>query len=488
MEAEKCVQTGFAGAALKRGWANDPLAIRTLLALIFCATLLVTCSRAEDWPQLGCNPQRWNYSPHTVEPPYRLKWFVNFRDMGFGCRVYPGIQVVAGGGNVYIGTKNGCLFALDAQSGAVAWKRVLDGPVMGEAGYAAGKVYIGTMGGVVYAADCKTGKQLWCFENPRRYGFSVGVLLAEGRVIIPDRGGMLYAIEQETGKKVWNYDAGTSILQAAAYNDGKVYFASEDGRVHAIKARTGESLWRTVPLWAHSFYGTWPVVFDGKVIVRYHTTHKVARTGPVTCETNDWRKSVVVLDEATGKEILAIPHITTGMGGPTKPPPITGDGKLVMPWTFKGQGKTRGLVLQDLSAPDQVDRLLDHDKLDEPIEYPFRGGPVIPGFGSHQENFSNSVIGDLVVKVHYHGFAWGDPASQMGAYHLKERRWYSAGGPRSAFPEPVGGDREHNTQGGTSNPVIGAYGHLYHQHWDTVCCWESAGAGEGRPRRQKGQR
>jgi len=123
--------------------------------------------------------------------------------MGFDCRVYPGIQVVAGGGNVYVGTKSGCLFALDAQSGAVAWKQVLDAPVMGEAGYSAGKVYIGTMGGVVYAADCKTGKQVWCFENPRRYGFSVGVLLAEGRIIIPDRGGMLYAIDQASGKMVW---------------------------------------------------------------------------------------------------------------------------------------------------------------------------------------------------------------------------------------------------------------------------------------------
>jgi hypothetical protein len=43
---------------------------------------------------------------------------------------------------------------------------------------------------------------------------------------------------------------------------------------------------------------------------------------------------------------------------------------------------------------------------------------------------------------------------------------------RGGLAEPVGGDREHNTQGGTSSPAIGAMGRIYHQHWNTVCCWE----------------
>ncbi len=446
---------------------------------MLCAAVLLAWAAglgfAAEWPQLGCNPQRWNFTPETVEPPYRVRWAVNFVRFGFDFRIYPGIQVIVAGGKAFVGAKNGYLFALDAQTGDVRWRYRAGWPIMQAAGYAAGRVFFGCMDGCVYALDARTGKELWRFCSGRRYGFSAAVLLAEGKVFIPDRGGVLFALDQATGRKLWQYDAGTYVLHTPAYNDGKVYLGSEDGFVHAVRAADGRRVWRSERLFLHSFVETWPVVVGGKVVLRFHTTHKCTR--PENNHTAPWEKSLVVLDEQTGKESIVLPQITTGMGGPTKPPAVTAEGKLVLPWQM-GVGKVRGLVLMDLRHPQQVDKLLDKDKLDWPIRYPFRGGKRTPGIGSHQENVSQSVLGHVVINVHYHGFAWGDPPSQLGAYHLLERRWYCAGSSGS-IPEPVGGDREHNTQGGTSAAVSAAYGLMYHQHWNTVVCWESARGGGG---------
>jgi len=447
-----------------------------VLACVWAALCLLSAQVfGEDWPQLGNNPQRWNYTPEKIEPPYRLAWHVNFQDFGFDYRIYPGIQVVVAGGKAYVGTKNRYFYALDAATGKTAWRFPLDGPVMGAAACTGGLAIVGCMDGSVYAINAETGRQAWRFRGGRSYGFSADVLLADGKVFIPDRGGVLYALDAKTGKKLWQYDAGAQVLHTPAYNEGRVYFGSEDGRVHAVSAADGKRIWLTEPLLTHTFFGTWPVVFRGKVLLRYHTTHKAVGSPPSAYTSPSWDKSLTVLDEDTGKETLFLPQITTGMGGPTKPPAITAGGKLVSEWNFKGEGKTRGTVLQDLDDPENVDRLLDHDKLDRPVKYPFGDGPRTPGFGSHQENFSMSVIGDVMVKVHYHGFAWGDPGSQMGAYHLKKRLWFT--GRSGGFPEPVGGNREHNAQGGTSTACSAADGRIFHQHWNTVCCWVSAGSG-----------
>jgi hypothetical protein len=441
---------------------------RAQLAVLWIL-LAFSFAGAEEWPQLGRNPQRWNYSPETVEPPYRVRWCVNFQDFGFDYRIYPGIQVVLADGKAFVGTKNGHFFALDAADGKVAWRVDVGWPVMQAAGCTDGKVFFGAMNGCVYALDTASGREVWKFASGRRYGFSAAVLVAEDKVLVPDRGGVLYALDQKTGRKLWQYDAGCGVLHTPAYDQGRVYFGSEDGRVHAVAAADGHRVWLGGPLLVHTFVESWPVLFDGKVVLRFHTTQKLSQTPVRHDYTGPWEKSLVILDEDTGQETLVVPQITTGMGGPTKPPAVTGDGRLVMPWQM-GEGKVRGLVLMDLKKPDQVDKLLDKDKLDWPIE---RGFNQPPGIGSHQENLSQSVFGNVVVNVHYHGFAWGDPQTQMGAYHLVQRRWYTAGASREV-PEPVGGDREHNAQGGTSAPASCAYGRMYHQHWNAVVCWEPA--------------
>ena len=185
---------------------------KALACVVAAACLLPAPVFGEDWPQLGNNPQRWNYTPEKIEPPYRLAWYVNFQDFGFDYRIYPGIQVVVAGGKAYVGTKNHYFYALDAASGKVAWCFPLAGPVMGAAAYTGGLAIVGCMDGSVYAVNAETGRQAWRFRSGRRYGFSADVLVADGKVFMPDRGGMLYALDAKTGSKLWQYDAGAQVL------------------------------------------------------------------------------------------------------------------------------------------------------------------------------------------------------------------------------------------------------------------------------------
>jgi len=93
-----------------------------------------------------------------------------------------------------------------------------------------------------------------------------------------------------------------------------------------------------------------------------------------------------------------------------EPGAITVDGDL-SDW---GDLPTRGLVLQDLNDPQQVERLLDHDKLDHPIEYPFRSGQRTPGFGSHQEHLELKLAGGT------HGPGDGNPGTEVSPHGIND--------------------------------------------------------------------
>ncbi len=424
-----------------------------------------------EWPQLGNTPQRTNYSPVEAEPPYRIRWQVKFPDFDPVGTTYAATQAIMADGRVYVGCKSGILYAFDARDGEMKWKFESGGAILHTAGYARGKVFFAAMDGRVYALDAANGKEAWVFDNGRRYGFSTAVLLAEDQIFMADRGGYLYALDQADGKKLWHYDATAPVLHSTAYNDGRVYFASEDMRVHAVKAADGSRLWRSEQLAGMSFMDFWPVVTGGKVIVRSMMSWG-SRLGDYK---DPMGRSMFVLDEQTGEQVLPFQHYPYGMHGPHPPPAVTRDGLLVVPWrvveqkqyfheTAKGD---RGWALQDVKTQTMVAKFFHTGE-------PMAGVPekLVPGIAATDETLIASVIGDIAIVVHHHSF-WtaGGGSQQYGAYHLTERRWHLC-------PLPSGWTRVHNTQGGGANAISAADGLLYQiatGRW--LVCYEPANKG-----------
>ena len=93
-----------------------------------------------------------------------------FRGAG---RFYAGPAVAYG--RVFIGNVNGRVLALDADTGEVAWVRVLGDFVYSSAAVADRTVFVGSYDRRLYALDAVTGKVRWSFDAGERIsGLAVG--------------------------------------------------------------------------------------------------------------------------------------------------------------------------------------------------------------------------------------------------------------------------------------------------------------------------
>jgi len=156
-------------------------------------------------------------------------------------------QPVVGGGWLWIGSDNGMVYALDADTGCVHWSfeaqrpvisTVSIGPLPGSSGrYAA---YFGDFGANVYALDAETGKQLWATRVDAHHAAAVS-----GSVVLDPAGERLVV---PVGS--WEEPMGVS----ASYE-----CCTSRGAVVVLDAQTGNQIWKThtlseepKPLWKNS--------------------------------------------------------------------------------------------------------------------------------------------------------------------------------------------------------------------------------------------
>jgi outer membrane protein assembly factor BamB len=153
-------------------------------------------------------------------------------------------------GRVYLGSLDGSVWALSAGSGKVVWRIHASGAVKDSiAADDQGRLYFGTYGGAMYSVDAATGRVLWRTQTHglsggfRSGNFYASPAVAYGRVYISNTDGKVYSFAAATGQIAW-----TSTLPDWAYGSpavagGRVYATSYDGTVAAMTARTGNRLW-----------------------------------------------------------------------------------------------------------------------------------------------------------------------------------------------------------------------------------------------------
>lgn len=187
-------------------------------------------------------------------------------------------------GLVFVIDRQNRLFALDQESGETRWT-VETGPDApwdwGQEGWdyfssspaAQGdRVYVGSGDGRVYAFEARSGAEIWRFATGGRVRSSPA--LAEGRLYVGSADGSLYALDAASGEQLWRFEtvgAGLdsedwgfdrkTIQGTPAVADGRVYFGARDGHAYAVDGRTGEQLWRTEE--RMPWYIASPAVADG---------------------------------------------------------------------------------------------------------------------------------------------------------------------------------------------------------------------------------
>ncbi|GHF84201.1 outer membrane protein assembly factor BamB [Thalassotalea marina] len=159
---------------------------------------------------------------------------------------------------VYIGSENGEVFALDAETGELVWQEKVKGEVISAPGFDAGVLVVNTASGIVKAFNASTGEELWQVEQEVPALTLRGVSspsLAAGGAVIGSPDGQLTVYLIENGQQGWTVEVGEPTgsteldrvididSRPVIYGD-KVYSVSARGNLAAIDLRTGRILWK----------------------------------------------------------------------------------------------------------------------------------------------------------------------------------------------------------------------------------------------------
>lgn len=301
-------------------------------------------------------------------------------------------------GMLYVNTFLGDTFAIDANTGKVAWRihvgtekpstPAIDGP----------RLIVSSKDGAVRGIRRSDGHVLWTVQTAGKVESSPVVV--DGLAYFGSTDGRLFVVQSDTGRVRWAYDTGGRINSSPSIFAGRACISTYAGSVVCVRKNTGEELWTTYvsrdTFRDESFYAS--ASTDG---ARLFT---VSRSGTVVCldaETGEvlWTSEV----GGYGYTTPAVSHGVVFVGG--------FDGKLraLQATTGKDLWETRSVPGRILGAPVVIGNLVFFSVLekrtyaarvsDGRIVWQLPMGRYSPGIATERTYFF-SVNGRLLA---YHG-------------------------------------------------------------------------------------
>ncbi len=172
-------------------------------------------------------------SPYTGPRSAELRW--TFETEG---RI-TAQPVVDAEGNLYVGSHDGHLYALD-RHGTERWKRFLGDRIYSTALLADGRLYVGSDADTVWALRASDGEVEWRLGTEG--DADSGVVGAPDGTLHFCAGNHLYAVAPD-GTVAWRFEARSKIYSTPAVDDdGTIYVGSQDDHVYAV-APDGRMRW-----------------------------------------------------------------------------------------------------------------------------------------------------------------------------------------------------------------------------------------------------
>ncbi len=144
-------------------------------------------------------------------------------------------------GNLYIGSYDNNLYALDASNGEFKWKYATDGGIVSRPLVYDNNVYFGSEDNRLHVVSARSGKVTWTYYTKGRVRSSPR--LAEGHVFIGSDDNYLHAVNITSGRAAWIFEASSSIRSTPFVAQDLVYTGCESGDFYCIGFQ-GELKWR----------------------------------------------------------------------------------------------------------------------------------------------------------------------------------------------------------------------------------------------------
>ena len=152
-------------------------------------------------------------------------------------------QSTATGPTVYVGSRDGTLYAVDTVTGNQQWAFESSDGVFSSPTVVDGTVYVGSNDETLYAVDADTGEQEWAFTQPSGLVRSSPTVVG-GTVYVGSNDETLYAVDADTGEQEWAFTQPSgAVFSSPTVVGGTVYVGSNDETLYAVNVTTGEQEW-----------------------------------------------------------------------------------------------------------------------------------------------------------------------------------------------------------------------------------------------------
>ncbi len=144
-------------------------------------------------------------------------------------------QPVIDGTNVYFGSMDHKVYALNMATGKLVWSSELNGSILGAISLGPdGVLYAGTLGDSVFALDTSSGKTIWKYAASSRI-WSAPVI-GNGNLYVGDQAGKIVSLAADSGKENWNIQPDGPVLGSPLVLSDLVVIGTESGSLVAVDA------------------------------------------------------------------------------------------------------------------------------------------------------------------------------------------------------------------------------------------------------------
>ncbi len=146
--------------------------------------------------------------------------------------VMSGPIVDAKEGICYVGSSDGYMYALDANTGYNSWRFRTVGPIFSSAVLHNGYVYFGSADGHLYAVNAQSGRERWKFKTDKPVVGSPTIF--QNAIYFGSSDEYLYCLDVENGRERWRFKTGGPITSTPLIAGDILIFGSFDHSLYAL--------------------------------------------------------------------------------------------------------------------------------------------------------------------------------------------------------------------------------------------------------------